>query len=211
MLFVCEIVKNNLMDRGLISYLGKSTNHDETTETTVMQHNRPDLIDVAKIIDKITPLQLDVELTTNNPVNEIIIEHHASTFLSVTTETHWRKGALFYSEKTWKPILAGQPFMMICSTGMLGELKRQGYKTFSNWWSEEYDNEPNIDKRVKMVVDELVKLSKLSVDELIELRKQMIPVLEHNQKLFEETRTKKYKGSHEEYLYAEIKKIWETF
>jgi hypothetical protein len=155
-------------------------------------------------------MELDIELEFNNPVTNIVIPHHEHTFLSIVSETLFRPGTIFYSEKTWKPILAGQPFMHVATTGTLAELRRQGYRTFGQWWDESYDDEPDLDKRIKMIIQELVKLSKLDVSELINIRNSMRSTLEHNQQLFNHHRTS-CSGARDEYLYQEIKKIWNSF
>lgn len=214
MMFVCEVIKNDLDSRGLISYSGKAVASLNATQEELMRnHNRDDLNAAAKKLDALIPLELDLPLDvqTSACVNEIIEEHYRETFLSVITETLWRAGTIFFSEKTWKPILAGQPFMYVASAGTLAELRKQGYKTFSNWWDESYDAEENIDKRISMVVDELVKLSKLSQTELIAIREEMAVILEHNQKLFLHYRDNVYHNGTEEQLYQQIKQIWNEF
>jgi hypothetical protein len=209
LLFVCELLKNNIMDRGLVSFYGKTTWTDKLNSELI--EPRFDLKEAATIIDSMIPMELDIDLLKNNPVSEIIRDHHASTFLSVTNETLWRSGTIFYSEKTFKPILAGQPFMIIGTQDMMKQLRNQGYQTFDKWWSEDYDSEPDIEIRVKMVIEELLKLSRLSLEELKNMRKEMMPVLKHNQDLFNFTRDKIYNGGHDDPLYQEIKKIWNSF
>jgi hypothetical protein len=209
LLLVCQLMKNNLLDRGLVSFSGKTYYTDKTLDDLITDAG--ELADIGHRLTQILPLELDTPLEFNNPVNEIIKEHHSSTLLNVITETMFEPGTIFYSEKTWKPILAGQAFMFVGTQGQLAELKRQGYKSFDQWFCEDYDSEPDIQVRVKMIVEELVKLSKLSADQLINMRKEMEPTLRHNQSLFLNQRNAVYKNQNEEYLYLEIKKIWDTF
>jgi len=83
-----------------------------------------------------------------------------------------------------KPISIGQPFIIIASKGHLKYLQKIGYRTFDQWWSEEYDDVDDINVKLKLILRELKKLSKLTVNELINLRKELEPVLIHNQKIF---------------------------
>ena len=185
---VNSLLMNNLLNRGLISYI-------------------PAKNDIIK-----EPLTLDIpDLENVKFVNDIVFEHFSHTFISLVTETLWRAGTVFFTEKTWKPIVAGHPFIILGSPGMLTELKKQGYKTFGEFWDEEYDNELDLEKRVKMITNELLNLSKLSINELKGLRQAMYPILQHNQELFLQRRNSIYKRGTEEPLYIEIKKIWNSF
>lgn len=208
-LLMCQLIKNNVLDRGLVSFSGHSYYTDRSISELIK--DVPELSDAANQLTQLLPLTLDTPVETINPVHEIVKEHHSTTFLNVITETMFMPGTIFYSEKTWKPILAGQPFMYVGTHGQLAELKRQGYQSFDRWFSEDYDTEPNINVRIEMIVAELVRLSTLSVEQLIEMRKEMEPVLRHNQALFLTQRDTIYKSQNEEYLYLEIKKIWDSF
>lgn len=209
LMLVCHLIKNNILDRGLVSFSGKANYVDRSMAELINVNTG--LKPAAEKLDQMLPLELDIPLEFNNPVHEVIREHHASTFINVVTETMFRPGTIFYSEKTWKPILAGQPFIYVGTQGQLAELKRQGYQTFDYWFNEDYDNEPDIDVRIEMVVEELINLSKIPVNRLIEMRKEMTPVLQHNQSLFLHHRNEIYKNQKDEYLYREIKKIWYSF
>jgi hypothetical protein len=211
LLLLCQLIDSNLLDRGLVSYFGKAIFNNNASSVELISPHRLDLIDAAAKLDTLIPMQLDIDLESNNPVHEIVAQHHEQTFLNVVTETLFRPGAIFYSEKTWKPILAGQPFMYIATAGALAELRRQGYQTFGSWWDESYDNEPDLDKRITMVITELDKLSKLPMQELVNIRKEMRTVLEHNQNLFNYYRNDVYRNHPDEFLYQEIKKIWNSF
>ena len=50
------------------------------------------------------------------------------------------KGTIFISEKTWKPIMVGHPFIMVGNKNNLKFLKDLGYKTFDKWIDESYDD-----------------------------------------------------------------------
>ena len=59
-------------------------------------------------------------------------------------------------------------------------LKRFGYKTFDKWIDESYDNEPDDDKRMDMVIEEVKRLTALSDEEWQRMIVEMIPTLHHN-------------------------------
>lgn len=212
LIFTCELIKHNLLGRGVVSYYGGTTLDSEYRVNQKEKLNRPDLAPYAKILDQIRPLELDMDLETNNPgIDNINYPHHQQTFVSTVLETHHNASTLFFSEKIWKVMSAGHPFLLIAGMGYLAELKKQGYRTFDKWFDESYDTMPNLSDRITCVVNQLVKLSELSIEELIALRKEMEPVLNHNHRLFRSYYIDVYQGKKLEYLYLEIKKIWNSF
>jgi len=192
-LLVCELQRHLLLNKGIISYHSSSN----STRLLVQQYNREDLYNAAGIIDNLLPMYLEYDLSVINPAFSLTEDHHRHTFLSLVTETitedevvssfnsmQIKFSPLFFSEKTWKPISIGQPFIIIASKGHLKHLRNIGYRTFDHWWSEEYDNVDEINTKLDLILQELTKLSKLTDTELINLRKEMEPILTHNQRLF---------------------------
>jgi hypothetical protein len=208
LIFTCELLKHNLLDRGIVSYYGGTT---KDSRNRVRQLNRDDLAPFAEKLDQIRPLELDMDLETNNPASNINYSHYRQTFASIVLETHCNATTLFFSEKIWKAISVGHPFLLIAGMGYLAQLKKLGYQTFDRWFDESYDTMPNLSDRIKCVVKQLIKLSKLSTEELVIMRKEMEPVLKHNHRLFKFYWFNICQGDPNEYLYLEIKKIWDSF
>ena len=219
-LTVCELFNNELFDRSISSYFDPTK---ETEWLVTEKYQRPDLIEAAKNVDKLLPINLEYDLSTENPAYKLNEEHHSNTFLSLVTETivedevelrdpnnPIRYSPIFFSEKTWKPISIGQPFIIIASKGHLAYLKKLGYKTFDAWWSEDYDNEDDINVKLTLIMRELKKLSALSTDELITLRKDMQSIVIHNQTVYNAFR-ESHLNQYWEPTYRIIKKIWENF
>jgi hypothetical protein len=220
---VTELVKYNLIDRGMVSYLGDyEALGAVSTADYLEKRNRHDLIESAKKLDKMGTLKLDRDISrgATNPAYIVKADHYSQSFLSLVTETlagdpaHYyiRPGenSIFFTEKTWKPISMKHPFMIVASPGFLQELRNQGYQTFSRWWNEDYDKEFDLYKRIQMIMNNLSKLSTLSMGELHSMRQEMESVLDHNLKLLTDTRDI-YTNNPLESVYIEIRKIWENF
>lgn len=217
---ICELINNNLFDRGIVSYFDPTSD----TVTLLENNNRVDLVSAAETLKQLSPVELEYDLSVSNPIHNLNKEHHRQTFLSLVTETlvedevenrakdgvPLRFSPAFFSEKTWKPIAIGQPFIVVAAKGHLKHLKELGYKTFNTWWSEEYDNADNTNDKVRLIIQELVKLSKLSTAELTAMREEMIPVLEHNQQVYNNFRNLN-KNLQMAPLYSIIKDIWNSF
>jgi hypothetical protein len=56
------------------------------------------------------------------------------------------------SEKTIKPLMIGMPFIMAAGPGYLKHIRNLGFKTYSNFWSEDYDEIENTEDRVDAIV-----------------------------------------------------------
>lgn len=167
--FIIELFEKNLIYKGLISI-------NKIQEIPFEVSN-----DVMEFFSNNTPIIIDTmpDLRYNLAVN-ITIEDFEQTFISIVTETLVDDGTLFFSEKIWKPIIVGHPFMIYGNQYSLKYLKSVGFKTFDKWIDENYDNEPDRDKRCKMIVNELEKFSLKSLDDLKKIREEMFEVCEFN-------------------------------
>jgi len=87
-----------------------------------------------------------------------------------------------FSEKEAKPIIAKRPFIIVGSKDHLKAFKKLGFKTFSPVIDESYDDEPDKDKRVKMIFDAMEKLNRRDP---IEVYQELESILEYNKQHFE--------------------------
>jgi hypothetical protein len=61
------------------------------------------------------------------------VKLYSSTCLSVVSETLWGSRNVFLTEKTWKPIVNNQPFIIAGQPNSLQYLKKLGFKTFEQY------------------------------------------------------------------------------
>jgi hypothetical protein len=71
------------------------------------------------------------------------------SFVYVVTETVSEYPYRYFTEKTWKAMVAKVPFMIVGSQHSLTQLHKFGFKTFDQWWSEDYDNLPTSAERIE--------------------------------------------------------------
>ena len=207
-LLMCELIKRNLIDKGLISYWGDNL---KNSVGRVIKYGRPDLEPQALKLDQLIPLEIDKNLGEFNPAWDLIAEHYQQTFLSIVPETLFDAGTIFFSEKTWKTIAAGHPFILISSPGMLKELRRQGYYTFGSFWDESYDCVQDLNQRIRMALNEVVRISRLPPEELLYMREKIKPILQHNQQLFNQRHLTLCKPHPDKQLYQLVLEIWNSF
>ena len=111
-------------------------------------------------------------------------EFYEETFLSVVSETIYNSDTLYFTEKICKPLMCLHPFILVTSPHSLKRLQKFGFKTFHPFIDESYDNEEDGLKRMQMIFDELDKFRARPIQELKDWWKEILPILEHNQKVF---------------------------
>lgn len=153
-------------------------------------------IDIDNVI---LPLVLDNE-EEGNIANESykisLWEQSKESLLYVITETVYKEETLHLTEKTFKPIAMQMPFILVGAQYNLEYLRSYGFKTFGDFWSEDYDNQNNED-RLTSITALLTDLNDLSLKEKAQLQKHISPVVEYNFNWF-------YNGGFENVLWTEL-------
>jgi len=103
---------------------------------------------------------------------------HAS--FNIVSETVFDYPFPYYTEKTVQPILCKRPFIMIGPAGNLKNLKAIGFKTFSNYIDESYDNIEDPNERLEAIMELVLSLDTKSHEELKEMVSNMKNTLLHN-------------------------------
>ena len=101
------------------------------------------------------------------------------------------------TEKTFKPIALGMPFVLSAPAGSLKYLKEYGFKTFDSVWDESYDTIINDAKRITYLSRLLKHLDNQSESKKNIIFKKCIPIIEHNWNHF-------YNGAFEKVLWTEL-------
>jgi hypothetical protein len=165
--------KNNLLDEGFVSSLEwRSNGMDNVCKNTFNFHynfDDSDYEDFLKINDTIITLD-----SLGNQASDK--ELYINSYYSLVTETQTSKDLLFITEKTYKPILMGHPFMILGCPNSLSYLKNNGYYTFPELFDESYDSCLMEKDRLKIIIDNL-KRDVVITDAIYEK-------LKHNQRLF---------------------------
>jgi hypothetical protein len=81
-------------------------------------------------------------------------EWYKSTYFSMVIET-LQENEVFITEKTFKPIMYGHPFMIYGPKGILQILRDYGFNTFPELFDEKYDDESNSIQRAKLIIEQI--------------------------------------------------------
>ena len=198
---VAMLNEYNLLKRGKISYQLSNINFDNIN---------PSLYNKQKwlLLKNKGPQYIDND-QVNNLADTLPIEHYEQTFISLVTETTVNSRCIFFSEKIFKPIAVGHPFILLGNPFSLKKLKEMGYRTFDNWIDESYDNITDDFARTIAIVKEIEKLKTLSEDQLKAMRVEMNEVLIHNKKVFYSHPSVQSTNRFYIHIQNEIEKIWE--
>jgi hypothetical protein len=80
--------------------------------------------------------------------------------VNIITETGLLDSEIHMTEKTWKAIYLGIPFVIYGTKGHLKTLRDMGYKTFNSVINEKYDSMSGNDK-IKQIIDSALELSNI--------------------------------------------------
>lgn len=186
--FVNKLYKDNLLDKGFISFFTNPYFDDfmDTNETyEPLNLNSQDIEDIRNNYKNYYPLTID------DSDSERIAGYHnflsrkdeyEKSYFTIVSETNAESNTCFITEKTVKPIMNLHPFLVVGNPHILKTLKRYGFKTFDTWWDESYDLEMDFKKRANMVFDIVKELCSKTKEEWNNLLAEMQEVLIYNQK-----------------------------
>ena len=134
-----------------------------------------------------------------------LFEECSTTLCYLVTETVWQERRLHLTEKTFKPICLGMPFVIASTAGSLAYLRQYGFRTFGSLWDESYDLETDDHQRMKMVADLLIKIDRMSLTEMKELYQRALPIITYNQDHFYNGRFESILWKEMHHMFAQIK------
>jgi hypothetical protein len=141
---------------------------------------------------------------TDHPMHSCwlsLFEEAADSLLYLVTETVATGQRYHLTEKTFKPIALGMPFVLLGTRGSLKYLRSYGFRTFEGIWDESYDDaEDHV--RAQRIVSLLRSLDELTPAARQDLFEQCIPVIKHNWNHF-------YNGGFEQILWQELSDMLE--
>ena len=139
---------------------------------------------------------------TDHPMHSCwlsLFDESAESLLYLVTETVATGRRWHLTEKTFKPIALGMPFVIVGTKGSLEYLRSYGFRTFGDIWDESYDNADD-DVRIEKITKLLKDLDDLSADQKQQIFKSAHNVIQHNWNHF-------YNGGFESVLWTELQEM----
>ena len=190
------LVQSNLIHRGLINASWVRDGERKWWEYMMCLDINLEFMggtngDMIRYTTPILPLTADVDCTLKHPddhennIGNFNTELYENSLLSFVAESEYGKyqSSIFITEKTYKTILGGHPFITLNSPGTLAYLRSQGYITDFCDINQAYDTVSDPATRFEMANQELENWCNRSRGEKIMLLHRDMHILEHNRKL----------------------------
>jgi hypothetical protein len=157
--------------------------------------------DIQEVFSK-QSLPINFAGETDHPMHSCwlsLFDESAESLLYLVTETVATGHRHHITEKTFKPIALGMPFVIVGTRGSLGYLRTYGFRTFEGIWDESYDSAED-DVRIARIASLLRSLDELPPAAKQDLFDQAQEVIEHNWNHF-------YNGGFEAVLWQELQEM----
>jgi hypothetical protein len=113
-----------------------------------------------------------------------LTDFYKDILIDVVVESHVSGTTFFPTEKTLRPMWLKKPFIVFGSKNYLLYLRQMGFRTFADFWDEDYDGYETKDRYVK-ILTVMDQLSKKSHTELEIMYRDMQYSLQHNYDLLQ--------------------------
>lgn len=192
-----KLCENNLMDLGLNSwnmlsteYLGCISDFNITYESFDFKcwEEKKMNIDDYKI-----------DSTIVDEYSKKLLQPNA--LIALVTETYYRTN--FITEKTFRPILLEQPFIVLGGKHQNKELTNLGFELYDEIFDYSFDSDDSLENRVQGIIDNLNRIKDRNYYELYE---QLLPKIKRNKNRIVELY---YNDTHNPYL--KFFNFWEIF
>lgn len=175
--------KENLIDKSFVSLNRVSDENSSQKFEDCIPYNcnvSPDIIQ--RLVSKL-PLVLDGETSEENMCNDITGKtsiFYRKSLVSIVTETNFFTKEITLTEKAFKPIRFMHPFIFAGVPGTLKELRNIGFKTFNEFWNEDYDLIEDHYKRLEAIVEICKDIASWNEQQILDFKKNVFPILQHN-------------------------------
>jgi hypothetical protein len=199
-IFMCLYGRPNANRLGILSYLNsryKDISH-LSCQGNVDDMNSRKLFELEKLFEfrkeslvEFANLVTAMPLKLSNKSNYSFVKYnyedpatqfYQDIFIDIVSETIGAGNSFFVTEKTVRPMLLKKPFIIFGTKNFLIYLRQMGFKTFYEYWDEDYDGFEKKDRFLKIltIIDSIGKKSK---SELCAMYQDMQHILDHNYNL----------------------------
>ena len=195
---ITSLDEKKLLDKGHVSF---ANNIDDWDWRDMVDE------DTKISLEKKMPLCIDSDdlSKTKHSYDRFDIKYYLDSYFQIVTGNNFTNfdDQLIFSEKIWKPITNFQPFIYLDDVGALEQLREYGFKTFSPYIDESYDNIYDTDERFEAIMSEIQKLCEKSIQDIHDWYWSIQETLKHNHYHFYEN----FIPNHKKHLLEQIESI----
>ena len=182
---MADLLRLNVLDRSLWSYNTQCTINDHEQDNPLTLNIRAGWKEEVKNFVKRGPYFCDSsDDQSHNDHRQVPVNLYQNSYCHLTLETLFdadQSGGAFLTEKTYKAIKFGQPFVIIGTAHSLRTLRQQGYKTFDHAIDNSYDEIVDNTQRWFAIRKSILEIQSQDMHEWF-LR--CLPDIKHNQQIF---------------------------
>ena len=168
-----QFVGRDLLDKNLISFPDVCPYEGQSLQLLCVKYD----LDCPKVR---LPLMIDNGSGYAAQSHKIDLWEQANnSLIHVVTETVYRGQKNHLTEKSFKPIVMQQPFIIQSCKGSLEYLRRYGFRTFGDFWDESYD-EADDSTRTYEIGKLLQDINNMTQKEKTQLQTAVNSTVEHN-------------------------------
>lgn len=188
------LIKTDLMSKSLVSHRHADPAWGKNYGLSPEVSEFVEFCSDRKALAEALPLDIDLSDTINRTQGydanlKYDHQHYDKTFMSIVCSPFpERTNSIQCSASTIYPMYFYHPFILIGNRHSIKKLKEHGFKTFSKWFDESYDEEECMLTRMMMACKEIKRLGRLPPSTWRKMIKEMTPVLEHNANYIERMR-----------------------
>lgn len=201
-LLYCKLIENDILDNTVFTF---SNNHPDFQNSEVSKDDMIRSIEnvfsseiTHKIQKWIDTLPVQLNDGTAYPVSDIIFSKLLQSHIHIVCETHVHSNGsgVCLTEKIYKPLVAGKPFIVVGQHKILKLLRDQGFRTFHPIIDESYDDIQDYKLRLDAICKELKRINELPSYKLLELVDQCNEVIQHNLRIVDQFWTESFPANY---------------
>jgi len=170
-----------------VGCLSDPVDHDQRKLFEISElwkHDPKSLVEFSKIVFQFPCGHDDVDLyTPGATLTDGFVQQtervYKNFLIDIVAETFTTGDCFFITEKTVRPMLLKKPMIVMGSQDFLGYLRQIGFKTFNDFWDEDYDGFAE-QHRYQKILEIIDYIAQQPIDELVDMYQRMQPILDHN-------------------------------
>ena len=179
--------KANLIDRsyysmGRVDPENSSFDFSHTIDNHMVSFQGIEKEYAMSFMDKL-PLVIDGETRINQMCQDFDAaarNFYSNSLVSIVTETNFDHKELTLTEKSFKPSKEKHPFIIVGVPGALKAMREFGFKTFSEFWDESYDETTDHMERLSKIINICKEIGSWDHDKILDFKRRVKPILDHN-------------------------------
>ena len=185
---IADLRQSGVLDRSLWSYNTNCTINDQEKDNPLELDSVLGWRDAVKDFAHGGPYFCDSDDDqSHNDHRHVPINLYRDSYCHLVIETLFdadQSGGAFLTEKTYKAIKFGQPFVIIGTIHSLATLRQQGYRTFDHVIDNTYDEITDNTQRWLAIRNAILKIQSQNMHEWF---LKCLPDVKHNQQIFNDT------------------------